>query len=140
MEPVRSGLRQIMADFLRKQAPEEAALLAWPLVCGKEVAARCQPLRFSEGNLIVEVPDATWQNQLRSFAGRYLSEYESLLGPLVRRVEFKLKHSAIGNQRPGKEEHSALSSQQSAKPVSSASANTASNAQRRIPSKKIKKG
>jgi hypothetical protein len=101
MEPVRSGLRQIMADFLRKQPPHEAVLLAWPLVCGKEVAGRSSVLSFSEGKLLVEVPDATWRNQLQSFAGRYLSEYQHLLGPVVLRLEFKLKqaqHSAISTQ------------------------------------------
>jgi hypothetical protein len=98
MEPVRSGLRQIMSNLLRDRPAEEAVLLAWPLVCGKEVGARSQAVAFSNGKLEVEVPDATWRSQLQSFASRYLSEYQGLLGPVVRSVEFKLKQSAIGNQ------------------------------------------
>jgi hypothetical protein len=119
MEPVRSGLRHIMAEFLRKQPPQEAVLLAWPLICGKEVAARSQAVAFSEGTLAVEVADVTWRSQLQSFAPRYLSEFECLLGPVVRSVEFKLKHSAIGNQRSAKQ-LSGPSFQHPAKPVSSA--------------------
>jgi hypothetical protein len=124
MEPARAGLRKIMSDLLRTRPAEEAVLLAWPLVCGREVAARSQAVAFSDGKLAVEVPDTTWRNQLQSFAPRYLSEYEGLLGPLVRSVEFKLKHSGINNQW-------------SAKSVRSVSTNSsASTAKRRLPSKR----
>ncbi|HLY91831.1 MAG TPA: DUF721 domain-containing protein [Candidatus Angelobacter sp.] len=98
MEPARAGLRQIMSDLLRRHPPEEAVPLAWPLVCGKEVAARSQAIVFTEGKLTVEVLDATWRSQLQAFASRYLKEFEALLGPVVRSVEFKLKQSAVGNQ------------------------------------------
>src|SRR5215475_11597918 len=107
MEAVRTGLRQIMSNLLRTRPAEEAVLLAWPLVCGKEVAARSQAVAFSDEILAVEVPDATWRNQLQSFASRYLSEYEGLLGPVVRKIEFKLKQSMVNNQRSAKPVRSA---------------------------------
>jgi hypothetical protein len=107
MESVRTGLRQIMQDLLRARPPEEAVLLAWPLVCGKEVATRTTAASFSDGTLIVAVSDVSWRNQLQSFAPRYLSGYEGLLGQVVKSVQFKLKQS--GNQ------HSAVSTQHSAK-------------------------
>ena len=113
MEAVRTGLRQIMQDLLRTRPPEEAVILAWTLVCGKEVAARTTAASFSDGTLTVEVSDMGWRNQLQSFAPRYLSGYESLLGQVVKSVQFKVKHSA--NQ------HSAVSTQQSAKSVRPAS-------------------
>ncbi|HET9838778.1 MAG TPA: DUF721 domain-containing protein [Candidatus Angelobacter sp.] len=128
MEHARTGLRQIMGDLLRRQPVEEAVPLAWPLVCGKEVAARSHALAFSEGKLTVEVPDATWRSQLQTFVTRYLREFEGLLGPVVRSVEFKLKHSAV-------------STQQSAKPVRSASTKGSTpTIKRRFPSRKMKKG
>lgn len=128
MEPARTGLRQIMRELLRRQPPEEAVLLAWPLVCGKEVAARSQAVSFANGKLFIEVPDATWRSQLQSFAARYLREFEGLLGPLVRSVEFTLKQSAIGTQ-------------QSTKPVRSASTKGSTpTVKRRFPSRKMKKG
>lgn len=102
MEPVRTGLRQIMSDLLRARPAEEAVLLAWPLVCGREVAERSQAVAFNDGNLIVEVPDAVWRRQLQSFAARYVSGYEGLLGPLVRNVQFKLQQSALSNQPSAK--------------------------------------
>jgi hypothetical protein len=102
MEPVRTGLRNIMSELLRARPAEEAVVLAWPLVCGKEVAARTRPLSFSEGNLIVEVADTAWRNQLQSFVSRYISGYEGLLGQVVRTVQFKVQQSAVGAQHPSK--------------------------------------
>jgi hypothetical protein len=97
VEPIRSGLRNIMAEFLRKQPPHEAVLLAWPLVCGREVAARSQAVSFSDGTLLVEVFDAAWRKQLQSFAPRYVSGYQELLGLIVKSVQFKI--SANGSKK-----------------------------------------
>jgi len=99
MEPVRTGLRQIMNDLLRARPAEEAVLLAWPLVCGREVAGRAEATSFSDGVLTVEVADVAWRNQLQQFAGRYVSGYQSLLGPIVESVQFKVKQSAVRHQR-----------------------------------------
>jgi Dna[CI] antecedent, DciA len=89
MEPIRTGLRRVMHDLLATQPGEEAAVLAWPLVCGKEVAARTRAVSFAEGSLTVEVPDAAWRAQLRAFTPRYVSSYAELIGPVVREVRFK---------------------------------------------------
>lgn len=98
MESVRTGLRQIMQDLLRARPAEEAVILAWPLVCGKEVAARTTAASFSDGTLTVEVSDVSWRNQLQSFAPRYLNGYEGLLGQVVKSVQFRVKQSALSNQ------------------------------------------
>ncbi|HWF05760.1 MAG TPA: DUF721 domain-containing protein [Candidatus Angelobacter sp.] len=106
MEPVRTGLRQIMQDLLRSRPADEAVMLAWPLVCGKEVAARTKALSFHDGNLIVEVQDITWRNQLQSFTSRYINGYEGLLGKVVQSVQFRIKPSA-GSTQPSVEPGSA---------------------------------
>ena len=80
MESIRTGLRDIMSEFLKKQPQDEAAVLAWPVVCGAEVAARTKALGFADGRLTVEVQDATWRNQLAAFIPRYLSGLNELLG------------------------------------------------------------
>ncbi|HWZ44313.1 MAG TPA: DciA family protein [Candidatus Saccharimonadales bacterium] len=89
MEPIRSGLRHIMSDFLKTQPPREAPVLAWPVVCGAEIAARTRALEFTEGRLIVEVPDTTWKYQLAAFTSRYISGFSELLGPVVKEVHFQ---------------------------------------------------
>jgi predicted nucleic acid-binding Zn ribbon protein len=95
MESVRTGLRQIMSDLLRARPAEEAVILAWPLVCGTEVAARTQAVSFRDGSLTVEVPDATWRNQLAAFAPRYLRSFAEIFGPLVSVLRFQIaRHGA----------------------------------------------
>jgi len=99
MEAVRTGLRQIMQDLLRARPPEEAVLLAWLLVCGKEVAARTTAASFSDGTLTVEVADVSWRNQLQSFAPRYLSGYEGLFGSVVKKISFQVKPHSESSPR-----------------------------------------
>lgn len=91
MEPIRTGLRNIMSEFLKKQPPEEAALLAWPVVCGAEVAARSKALSFVDGRLTIEVQDAAWGAQLAAFTPRYLAALNELLGELVKELRFQVK-------------------------------------------------
>lgn len=88
MESIRTGLRRVMHDLLAKQPEQEAVVLAWPLVCGKDVAARTRVVGLAEGSLTVEVSDPAWRAQLASFARRYVSGYAELMGPVVREVKF----------------------------------------------------
>lgn len=90
MEPIRSGLRRIMSDFLKTQPPEEAPMLAWPVVCGPEVASRTKAVSFSEGCLTIEVPDANWRRQLSAFIPRYVSSFNELLPLQVKEVRFEI--------------------------------------------------
>lgn len=101
MEPIRTGLRRVMHDVLAAQPPEEAVALAWPLVCGKEVASRTRVVEMVEGRVTIEVPDAAWRSQLAAFTPRYVSGFAEVLGPLVREVKF-VKHSALSSQQSAK--------------------------------------
>lgn len=91
MEPVRTGLRKVLADLIRGTSPDEAVMLTWPLVCGKEVAERTEPVGFSRGVLTVDVPDPTWRGQLTSFSRKYVRGFAELLGPVVTDVKFKVR-------------------------------------------------
>jgi hypothetical protein len=80
-----------MSDFLQTQPAEEAALLAWPLVCGKEVASRTRAVNFANDTLTIEVPDANWRNQLADFTPRYLTGLSDLIGPVVKQMRFQIR-------------------------------------------------
>jgi Dna[CI] antecedent DciA-like protein len=88
-------LRNIMSSLLRARPAEEAVVLAWPLVCGKEVAARTEAVGFFHGVLTVDVPDPTWRIQLSAFAAKYVSGFNELLGPIVNEVKFKIANSNL---------------------------------------------
>jgi hypothetical protein len=80
-----------MSDFLRTQPAAEAAVLAWPVVCGAKVASRTKAVNFDAGVLQVEVADADWRNHLRTLEHEYIRHLAELIGPVVKRVEFKLE-------------------------------------------------
>jgi hypothetical protein len=88
-----------MRDLLAKQPAEEAVVMAWPLICGSEVATRTRAVAFTEGELTVEVVDPAWRRQLVSFASRYLAGFADLLGPVVREIRFVKKQSALSSQQ-----------------------------------------
>lgn len=89
-----------MSEFLKKQPPEEAALLAWPVVCGAEVAARTKALSFADGRLTIEVQDAAWAAQLIAFTARYLAALNELLGDLIKELRFQVKSELAQKQWP----------------------------------------
>jgi len=113
MEPARTGLRKIISDLLRACPADEAVIIAWPLICGREVAARTIAVSFDAGSLTVSVPDRTWRSELTALAPRYVAGFEGLIGPVVREVVFKV---AISTQPSAlsQSKHSALSTQHSA--------------------------
>ncbi len=90
MERAATGLRKIVAEALAKAPPEEAAVLAWPLVCGTAVADKTRALELAGGALRVEVPDAGWRNQLFGFVPHYLEALNRIAGGKVERIEFVL--------------------------------------------------
>src|SRR5579864_743440 len=100
MEPIRTGLRRVMHDLLATQPHEEAVVMAWPLVCGKEVAARTRVIGLAEGSLTIEVPDAAWRTQLAAFTSRYLSSYAELIGPGVGEGKF-VKQAVVSQSKIG---------------------------------------
>jgi predicted nucleic acid-binding Zn ribbon protein len=104
LESIRTGLRNVMKDLLRAQPLEEAALMAWPVVCGRDVAARTRATVFADGVVTVEVPDTAWRKQLTSLASRYISAYEALLGHVVKEVRFKVQPAAARTEEPEKRE------------------------------------
>ena len=88
MERAGTGLRKIVVDALSKAPAEEAAVLAWPLVCGTAVADKTKALELTEGVLRVEVPDAGWRNQLFGFLPHYLESLNRITNGKVERIEF----------------------------------------------------
>jgi hypothetical protein len=88
MQPAGDGLDQVVARSLRKAAPKEAPLLAWPVACGSAVAERTRAVEFADGVLRVEVPDAEWRRELHALAPRYLTALNRYLKDAVEEVEF----------------------------------------------------
>ena len=88
MEPARAGFHKIVADILRRAPAEDAAGIAWRLVCGQTVAEKTEVLEFREGVLRVRVRDDAWRSNLGAFVPRYLELLNSMLNKKVEKIEF----------------------------------------------------
>jgi len=91
LEPAGTGLEKIVLGSLRRVPPDQAPLLAWPLVCGSVVADRTRALDFSGAVLRVEVPDAGWKREMQSLAPRYLAMLNRYAGKKVERIDFVIR-------------------------------------------------
>lgn len=94
MEPVRGTLQKIMAQTIRRLPPQEAVATAWPFVCGNVVAERTEVLNFSDGILLITVPDATWRSQLFGMSAQYIAALCGYTGQELKKIEFLLPAQA----------------------------------------------
>jgi hypothetical protein len=94
MEPARTGFQKIVADILRRAPAENAAGVAWELVCGRMVAEKTEVLEFREGILRVRVPDEAWRTNLAGFVPRYVELLNTMLSKKVEKIEFVPPHKA----------------------------------------------
>jgi hypothetical protein len=93
VQPASAGLEKIVIQSLRRVPPEDAPMLAWPLVCGSAVADRTRATNFTDGILRIEVADPGWKRELQSLAPRYLATINQYLGQCVTRIEFVVRSS-----------------------------------------------
>jgi len=91
MQPAGPTLKKIFADTLRREAGDDAPLLAWPLACGGNVAAKTAPISYENGVLTVEVLDATWQQQLQGLHHQYLAALKPISAQPVNAIKFVVK-------------------------------------------------
>ena len=92
-------LKKIFADTLRQEAGDDAPLLAWPLACGSKVAEKTSAIGYADGVLTVEVPDATWQQQLQGLNRQYLSALRQISAQPVSTIKFVVRNQS---ERPSR--------------------------------------
>lgn len=97
MQSARHDLQTLAARVLKDAAPEDAVVLAWPLVCGSAVGERATARCFEQGKLYVSVPDRGWQSQLEAFSRHYMDRLSKISGVTVNRIEYEIA-SVSSNQ------------------------------------------
>jgi hypothetical protein len=91
MQPAGPTLKKIFAETLRREAGDDAPLLAWPVACGAKVAAKATAISYADGVLTVEVLDATWQHQLQELHHQYLAALKPVTSQPVNAIKFVVK-------------------------------------------------
>ena len=99
MEQAGAGLEKVVVNSLRRMPAAEAALTAWPLVCGSAVAERSRALDFAAGVLRVEVADQGWRRELQVLAPRYVAMINRYTTESVQRIEFVILSQGSAVQR-----------------------------------------
>ena len=79
---------------LRHLPAADAALSAWPMVCGSAVAERTRAESFADGILRVAVADAAWKRELQALAPRYVASMNRYVKQRVERIEFLIQPGA----------------------------------------------
>jgi predicted nucleic acid-binding Zn ribbon protein len=97
MQHAGTTLKKIFAETLRREAGEDAPLLAWALACGTKIAEKTAAVGYADGVLTVEVPDAAWQHQLQGLHQQYLAALKPISAQPVNAIRFLVKGRA---QRP----------------------------------------
>jgi hypothetical protein len=89
-----TSLLRVLPQLLRRvgdseEAREQAVFAAWIAAVGAPVRKVTAPVRLERKTLVVAVPDATWQAQLKRIRGQALFKLNSLLGaPTVTAIDF----------------------------------------------------
>ena len=91
MKHAGTTLKKIFADTVRQHAGDDAPLLAWPLACGSKIADKTNAIGYTDGVLTVEVPDATWQQQLHGLHQQYLAAMRPISTRPVNAIKFVVK-------------------------------------------------
>ena len=99
MRHAGSTLKKIFADTLHRGDGDSAPLLAWPLVCGSKVAEKASAIGYADGVLTVEVPDATWQQQLFGLNRQYIAALKQLSAQPVNAIKFVVKNQTERRSR-----------------------------------------
>ncbi len=70
---------------------DELACAAWPAAVGKRLASHARAVALVRGNLIVEVEDAIWQQQLFFLRHQILGRIHQVIGESgVKEIEFRI--------------------------------------------------
>jgi len=91
MQHAGPTLKKIFVETVRREAGEDAPLLAWPLACGAKVAEKTSAVGYVDGVLTVEVADAAWRHQLQGLHQQYLAALKPISPQPVNAIEFVVK-------------------------------------------------
>ena len=89
MESMRDVLRHSLGRSLEAMEPLDRLAAAWPVACGRALAARGTLLSFADGVLRVRVDDDLWLKQLFSMRHMLESELSRIAAVKVTGIHFE---------------------------------------------------
>lgn len=94
MEDMRALLRSSLGKSLRALSPLDRLAAAWPVACGRAMAAHGTLTSFEEARLTIVVSDAAWLRQMSSLRGTLLAELRRIASVDLREIHFEIAGAA----------------------------------------------
>jgi len=91
MEGIRDLLKRSLGQSLNSLSDEDKLAAAWPVACGKTMAARGTVVGYDDGVLRVRVENRAWLQQLMSMRGLLAGEIARIAGVTVSAIHFEMK-------------------------------------------------
>jgi hypothetical protein len=91
MEGIRDLLKRSLGQSLNSFSDEDKLVAAWPVACGKTMAARGTVVGYDNGALRVRVENRAWLQQLTSMRGQLAEEMARIAGVTVSEIHFEMK-------------------------------------------------
>jgi len=91
MEGIRDLLKRSLGQSLNSLSDEDKLAAAWPVACGKTMAARGTVVGYDNGALRVRVENRAWLQQLTSMRGQLAGEMARIAGVTVSEIHFEMK-------------------------------------------------
>ena len=93
MEGMRDLLRGTLGRSLQAMRPEDKLAAAWPVACGKAMAERGTVVGYADGEVLIEVQEGAWLQQMMSMQGQLVGQMARIAGVKVSRIHFKVKRN-----------------------------------------------
>jgi hypothetical protein len=91
MDNMRDMLKKNLARSLGAHTVADRLQAAWPVACGKAMAARGEIVGFEHGVVEVRVQDVTWLDQFRSMGPVLQSDLAKIAGVKIIGIHFQEK-------------------------------------------------
>ncbi len=89
MERMRDVLKQNLGRSLQNMSSLDRLEAAWPVACGKQLAARGRIMSYEDGVIQVEVSDPAWLSQMNSMRSVLERELARIAGVRVSAIHFE---------------------------------------------------
>jgi len=91
MEDMRAVLRGSLGRSLGALTEIDRLAAAWPVACGRAMAAHGEVAGFFEGTVTVAVTDAAWLSQMMSMRSLLQNELARVAGVKLTAIHFEMK-------------------------------------------------
>jgi Dna[CI] antecedent, DciA len=91
MDGMRDILRNTLGRSLSHLRPIDRLATAWPVTCGRAMAARGTVTAYEDGIVHIEVESHTWLLQMRSLRSTLARDMARIAEVPVREIHFEVK-------------------------------------------------